>query len=407
MPSLHPFRRLVPLILLCALPLTGRTATHAELEQRFQEANAKLDAGEPQPALEIYNGILEAEPKAGNVWVMRAVAKWRLKDPSGARADLAQAIALHPDNVDAYRVRGQVRYEAGDYPGSLADFAQAIEVMETNAKSVAEVDAGAAREYERENAGLFGMRAEVQNKLDDHAAAIRDLTRAIELKPDYAAALYLRGELVEASGDSAAAEADYSKVIELDPQHADALNQRAWIRFHASDWEAAIADGRAALKVAPRAVIPARLVGYAQFGAGDYAAAAATLGEAAEFGARVPAQQAYALFIRHFALKRTGATDDRVSRARAGWESDAWLQAIAQWIEGRLSEDELDLQAEAGAEDERAGRECEAHFYIGLQRLLDGDRATARLRFKAAVLTQEKSFVEYTLAEAELARLAR
>jgi tetratricopeptide (TPR) repeat protein len=386
--------------------LTAASATDPEaLEKRFKEANAKFDTGEVQAALDAYNEILEAEPKAGNVWVMRAVAKWKLKDLSGARADLAQAISLHPDNVDAYRVRGQMRYDAKDYSNSLADFTKAIDLVKTNVKSIAaNLDADAAATYEKENAELYGMRAEVQNKLNDHPSAIYDLTHAIELKPDYVAAYYLRGQLYEAGSEPVAAEDDYSKVIELSPKHVDALNNRAWIRFHALKWDEAIADGKKALELAPKAAVALRVVGYSQFAKGDYAEAAQTLAAAADADATSDA--AYSLLIRHHALLRAGAADKRLATSWGNWKDAPWQQALAKFVTGQMDEEALEAVAKDTPDDgELAGRACEMHFYIGLARKQAGDRSTARLRFQSALHTEQKTYVEDALSHAELARL--
>jgi tetratricopeptide (TPR) repeat protein len=396
---------LTVIVSLTALAIATRAAENEELEKRFKEANSKLDAGETQTALDAYNEILEAEPAAGNVWVMRAVAKWKLKDLSGARADLAQAIALHPDNVDAYRVRGQMRYEAKDYSNSLADFTKAIEQVRSNARAfmTAGNKAGAIA-YEKENAELWGMRAEVHSKSEDNPSAIYDLTRAIELKPDYTAAFYLRGQLYEAGAESAAAEDDYSKVIELNPKHADAFNNRAWIRFHALKWDDAIRDGKEALAIAPKAAVALRVVGYSEFAKGDYAEAAKTLAAAAE--ADPTPSGAYALFVRHHALLRLGESDKRLATSWGNWKDEPWLQALAKFITGQIDEDALEAVAKDTPDDgELAGRACEMHFYIGLARKQAGDRSTARLRFQSALNTEQKTFIEDALSHAELARM--
>ncbi len=379
-------------------------ADNEALEKRFKEANEKIDAGEFQPALEIYNEILEAEPKAGNVWVMRGIAKWKLKDLSGARADLAQAIALHPDNVDAYRVRGLLRYETKDYSNSRADFTQAIDLVKKNVNAIVKAgDKDAAHAYEKENAELYGMRAEVESKLEDNPSAIYDLTHAIELKPDYAAAFYLRGQLYEAGSEPEAAEADYSKVIELSPKHADAWSNRAWIRFHALKWDEAIADGKKTLEIAPKAAAAMRVVGYSQFAKGDYAEAAQTLAAAAE--ADPASSAAYALFVRHYALLRTGAADKRLATSWGNWKDEPWLQALAKFITGQIDEEALEVAAKDTPDDgELAGRACEMHFYIGLARKQAGDKSTARLRFQSALKTEQKTYVEDALSHAELAR---
>lgn len=385
--------------------VSAPAAESEALEKRFKEANAKLDAGETQTALDTYNEILEAEPKAGNVWVMRAIAKWKLKDLSGARADLAQAIALHPDNVDAYRVRGQLRYEAKDYANSLADFTKAIEQVRSNLRALMGAgDKAAAIAYEKENAELWGMRAEVHSKLSDNPSAIYDLTHAIELKPDYTAAFYLRGQLYEAGSEPEAAEADYSKAIELNPKHADALNNRAWIRFHALKWDEAIVDGKKALEIAPEAAVAMRVVGYAQFAQGDYADAAKTLAAAAD--ADKTSSAAYALFIRHHALLRTGTADKRLATSWGNWKDEPWLQALAKFITGQIDEEALDAVAKDTPDDgELMGRACELHFYIGLARKQAGDKSTARLRFQSALKTEQKTYIEDALSHAELARL--
>lgn len=386
--------------------LGARAASADELEKRFADANAKLEARQFKEALEIYNGLLEVEPDAGNVWVMRAVAKWNLKDQSGARADLAQAIKLHPDNLDAYRVRGQMRYEAKDFKASLADFDTAINLLDGYISSAGQDEEEVAREFERQNFELYGMRAEVRKQLGDHAAALRDLDRAIELKPDYTAAFYLRGQLREATDNPAGAAEDYSKVIELDPKHADALNNRAWIRFHELKWVDAIADGRATLALAPKAMVAMRVVGYSQFAQGDYAAATTSLTAAAD--AASGTDNAYALFIRHFALVRQGTPDKRVATSWGEWTDAPWLQALAKFIGGTLDEERLEAAAkDATDDDELAGRACEMHFYIGLARLQAGDKSTARLRFQSAIATGQKTFVEHALAQAELQRMKK
>ncbi|MBI2510721.1 MAG: tetratricopeptide repeat protein [Opitutae bacterium] len=382
----------------------ARAADQEALEKRFKEANAKVDAGDFPPALEIYNEILEAEPTAGNVWVMRAIAKWNLKDKSGARADLAQAINLHPDNIDAYRVRGQFRYQAEDFGGSLADFNQAIERVKSTVDAIAANDPDEARAFEKNNAELYGMRAEVEQKLESRQAALKDLTHAIELKPDYVAALYLRGQLYEAEQRAADAEADYSRVIELSPKHADALTNRAWIRFHDLKWDEAVADGKKALEIEPNAAAALRVIGYSQFAKGDYADAAQTLAVAADADPTPGA--AYALFVRHHALLRASGADQRLATSWGDWKDEPWPQALAKFITGQIDEEALESAAKDTSDDgELAGRACEMHFYVGLARKQAGDKSTARLRFQSALHTEQKTYIEDALASAELKRL--
>lgn len=389
-----------------ALPSFLRAAERADLEKRFLEANAKIEAGDFKPALEIYNEILEAEPDAGNVWVMRAVAKWNLQDRSGARADLAQAIKLHPDNIDAFRVRARMRYEAKDFLPALEDLNRAVELHEAQGRET-EVDGKPggldnSNQQKLTGAELYGLRGEVKKQLGDSDGAIGDLTKALEFRPDYAAFYYTRGQLYESVGDPAAALADYTRLLELEPKHVDALNNRGWLHFYALEWDNAITDGRKALELRPKFASALRIIGFSLFGKGDYAEAALTLAAAAEAD---PKAEGYALLVRHHALLRTGGADDRLATSFASWKDQAWLQALARFTTGAITEDELETAAHQDADEtERASRTCEMHFYIGLARRQAGDKSTARLRFQSTIAANQKDFVENALAQAELER---
>jgi tetratricopeptide (TPR) repeat protein len=382
-------------------------ADTADLEKRFAEANAKIDAGDAAGALELYNEILEANPDADNVWITRAIAKWKLNDRSGARADLALAIKLNPDNFQIYATRARFRYQEKDYQASLADFDRAIERMEATITSFKKSGNVSEQEeaglIEARSAELYGMRGEVNSQLGETNDALRDLDRAIQLKPDYASAIFARARLHEGAGDAAAAMEDYTRVVKLAPQFADAWRQRGWLRFYARDWDAAESDATKLLELAPGDAEATRLVGFAKFAKGDYAAAAGMLAKAADADPGPGA--AYALFIRHYALLRMGGADKRVAASWESWQDAPWLQALGKFIAGQLSEEELEKVAQDTPDDgELAGRACEMHFYMGLARKQAGDKSTARLRFQSALGTNQKTYIEDALSVAELKR---
>ena len=60
----------------------------------------------------------------------------------------------------------------------------------------------------------------------DVESAIRDFTKAIELKPDDAEAHYNRGLAYDGKGDVESAIGDYTKATELKPDFAEAYNNR-------------------------------------------------------------------------------------------------------------------------------------------------------------------------------------
>ncbi|MBI3724162.1 protein kinase, partial [bacterium] len=85
--------------------------------------------------------------------------------------------------------------------------------------------------------------AEAKQKKGDHAGAIGDTTKAIELDPRLARAWSIRGDARSKTGDRPSAIADCSRAIELDPKLASAWTNRGAARSrHGGDPEGAIAD---------------------------------------------------------------------------------------------------------------------------------------------------------------------
>lgn len=362
-------------------------ATQEELEQRFRKANEQFEAGDYAGTIEGCNEIIEAVPKADNVWVLRALARWSMHDKSGARADLAQALTLTEDNPEVYRARAAMRAEENQNEQAMEDIEQAIAL-----------DSSVAL--------YFGMRGELRSRLNDASGAVDDFTRALEIDVNYTAARYARARQLEFLNRTEEALRDYDVVIEAEPKYADALNQRAWLRYHALDFPGALSDGRRAAELAPQAAVVARIVGYSLFAQGEFEQAADVLAHAADLVSKEGSEASYALIVRHIALVHIKQPDGRLEQAWAAWTDDVWAQALARFVLGQLSEDDLDKLAEEPEDaEERNGRTCEAHFYIGWFRLQQGDRASARLRFKSAVATAVSTYVEYTLAEAELRRM--
>ena len=72
--------------------------------------------------------------------------------------------------------------------------------------------------------------------------AIRDQTKAIELKSDYTNAYYNRGNAYFHIGEFNLATEDYTKVIELNPDYANAYYNRGVAQFGLRAWENARSD---------------------------------------------------------------------------------------------------------------------------------------------------------------------
>lgn len=356
------------------------------IEAEFQRAKELVAQQDDAGAEKIFDALIEQLPTSGPVRIQRAVARWNQQKQDGALADIDEAIRLKTPGVEAHRLRGMFRVEKSDFAGALEDFNEALR-------------------REPKNVELLGLRGAVQFDLGKLELALADFNASLELQPEQPEVVFQRARLHEARGDATAAVADYSRVLQLEPKAAGALNQRAWIRFTQQRWDSAIADTRQALEIDPGLAGAARTLGYALFGTGDMTAAFDALTKAADLSTENN-DAIYPLLLRHIAARRLGRDDARLSTSWGHWGDELWAQALAKFLVGSATEDELEKLVAATTDAEKAkGQRCEMNFYIGCVRLLAGDKSTARLRFEAAVAARAEGFVEHVLAQTELKRL--
>jgi lipoprotein NlpI len=92
---------------------------------------------------------------------------------------------------------------------------------------------------------------------------------------------------------------------------------------------------------------------------------------------------------------------DHLAKRRAQ-KVDAWYVSMALFLSDQLSE--ADFLAAAPSDDPKTdrGHKCEAYFYAGSRRLVDGDPTKAREYFQRSLDTGMTSFMEYTSSRAAL-----
>ena len=100
-------------------------------------------------------------------------------------------------------------------------------------------------------ADTYNSRGEAKRVSNDLDGAPADFNRALELKPDFAAAYNNRGLVKQARGDLEGALADCNRTIELNPGAAQAYNNRGRIKRAKGDLDGAMADYDKALELKP------------------------------------------------------------------------------------------------------------------------------------------------------------
>ena len=146
-----------------------------------------------------------------------------------------ELILMLPDNhlkQVAYGQRGLAKYNIGDHAGAIADYDRALEIFPGNTTA-------------RNNRGM------AKRSMGDYVGAIADYDQVLEKSPRDADAYYNRGIAKYSMSDYAGAIADYSQALNINPQYAEAYSNRSAVKIDMGDYAGAIADCNQALKINP------------------------------------------------------------------------------------------------------------------------------------------------------------
>jgi tetratricopeptide (TPR) repeat protein len=179
-----------------------------------------------------------AAPPAGAtamtaILLMLTVLTWRRSQTFRNEETLwSHTIRLNDRAWPAYNNLGVVRRDKGDYRQALAYLTRAIEVRPDYAEA-------------------YNNRGTVFGAEGDIIRAIKDFDRAIALKPDYVAAYSNRGTAYAIAGDYDRAIADLTRAIELRPDLAAAYNNRGNVCANKGDFVRAVGDFTRAIELKP------------------------------------------------------------------------------------------------------------------------------------------------------------
>ncbi len=307
-------------------------------------------------------------------------------DLEGAVIEYNLALEIDPKNIVVYNSRGVVREEKGDHEGAIEDCNRAIEIDPTFAAAYA------TRAYSKQGKG-------------DNDGAIADATRAIELDARNGKAYVVRAAVGELKGDLTESIADYDHAILINPELPSGHMLRAIAKQSGGDYQGAKTDYEAAITLDPNFADAYRCRGIINQLLGRWDAASSDYGRFCEL---TRDGQDYPQFFWWVARARLGQTEDANKTLAAYLDKrletaqDGWTLPVGGFLLGRVSEAGL-LTATASPDPKReSGQSCEAWYYVGIKKLLAGDRTAAAADFRKCLATGRKTFIEYQFAEAEL-----
>ena len=200
-----------------------RSLRQQEARLSLEHANTKITSGDYKAAVADYDRAIALTPQNDEAYHNRGEAKAALGDHQGAITDYDKAIAINPQNATAYTNRGGAKRATNDHQAAIADYDKAIEINPRNAIT-------------------YSNRGDAKEELGDHQAAITDYDKAIEINPRRSTTYNNRGVAKAALGDRQAAIADYDKAIEINPQNFTAYNNRGATKTALGDHQGAAKD---------------------------------------------------------------------------------------------------------------------------------------------------------------------
>ena len=343
----------VVVLFLAGLAVAPPVLAQSSASDWVNSGNAKYKKGDLDGAVTDYSRAIEIDPKYAEAYINRGNAKSEKGDPDEAIVDLSRAIEINPKYAEAYINRGVAKGKKGDLDGEIADYSRAIEI-------------------DPEYAEAYSNRGLVKRIKGDLDGAVADYSSAIEINPNYAVAYINRGNAKNEKGDLDGAVADYSRAIEIAPDYAMAYSNRGNVFQAKGQFDRAVADFNKEVELNTKDEYAClRLLVATWLSKGDAGGATATL------------------------RKHIDANS-----------SDDWVRTISKYYAGtdKMNEEAVLAEARKGKDGKEVReRLCEAYYYLGVKRLVAGNRKGAVEYFTSSIETDVKSFDEYKTSKALLA----
>jgi tetratricopeptide (TPR) repeat protein len=223
----------------------------------LQRARVLALRGDRPEAIADLDKAIELDPDEAIPLILRARILQQAGETEKALGDLEKVLAGQPDHPAALELRGLIAAEKNDFVAAIRDFRRLLERHDNDALVHGQL-------------GMLHLAAKQPR------AAIKEFTRSIELDPGQFASWRGRSDAEISIGDHAAALADLEKGLEIQPDNDGILNNLAWLL--ATSPEDSIRDGKRAIELATKAceetewkeahIISTLAAGYAE--AGDF-----------------------------------------------------------------------------------------------------------------------------------------
>ncbi|WP_417480679.1 tetratricopeptide repeat protein [Maricaulis maris] len=200
--------------------------------ETLQRAAGLLQAGRFGEALTLLDGVLTTQPDQPDALMLRAMARSRTGDDSGAVSDFLAAGLCHPQPHAVHNNLGNHHQRAGRLDAAVAAYREALRLAPGFADA-------------RINLAITLSQGE------DFEAARTAINAVLDQAPNHALLLNALGNVERRAGNPDAARRAYDGAIAADPQAVQPRINRGALRRETGEIEASCADLRDACGMAP------------------------------------------------------------------------------------------------------------------------------------------------------------
>ncbi len=250
------------------------------------DGNRKVKEKDLIGAIRDYNRVIRNSPNFTQAYIARAQVKFNLNDLDAAIQDAQKAIELKPNAEDAHFTLGEIYLAQQKFSDALPEFNKTLEISPANSeafrgkifslyysgkeKEASELVESAISKDPKtsinyyikgviaNNKGKYARALESFDKalllnpggnefniylnrgisyleLEEAEAALKDISKAIELGPDNASAYHSRGRVYYASKQYSEAVKDFSRSVEINPNNDAAYYNLGMTYFRLED----------------------------------------------------------------------------------------------------------------------------------------------------------------------------
>jgi lipoprotein NlpI len=376
-----------------AITINGQTHTNYYLPYLQGMSNLTLLEGRKdhaETALQVASQVLNLpnikEDQKANVLYHKGRTQTMLGKHAEAAQDYEQALQFDSMHLGSFLGAAQAYAAAGNTAKAEQQFNRAITTFPNHPI-------------------VHNERGKFRQERGQFDQALADFTRVIELKSDAYYAYTNRGFTLMQQGNHQAAESEFDQSLKMFPNQPMVYSLRGTVRLAQGQLAEAVADYQKVVQLDPNNPVAKGDLGFALFFQENYAAAAQQFEAATKANKELKHLHSWHLVAVRKSQPQVNYQQKFAPLIETDPQKANWADMVLGYQLGKVTEEQL--LAGPGVDNAEVSKAlmCEAYFFIGHQKALEGNAQAAAESFRKATETKVSHLSAYRGSEIALKRL--